>query len=215
MPTHERDERLVHRLESFSDVVIGFSLALLSLTLVIPQHVTELIRNTWWMVAYVWTYAVIASIWYNHQRLFSVYFVVRPYTIVLNFFLLSTLGLMVYFVQVFVHVQSDFDKIWTFLVYFLIQGLSGLAIGVLYSIGVRARWNQLDPHERYVGILHGSRSLIAGASILLGIGVSALRPARTMDDALPLAYAALAGLLLARVGARLLKSRIVGVQTVR
>jgi len=41
----EREARLVHRIESFSDLVIGFSLALLGLTLVIPAHATELLAH--------------------------------------------------------------------------------------------------------------------------------------------------------------------------
>ncbi|HUA08166.1 MAG TPA: TMEM175 family protein [Candidatus Acidoferrales bacterium] len=215
MQTQERDERLVHRLESFSDLVIGFSLALLSLTLAIPQHVFELVSNPFWLVAYVWTFAVIASIWYNHQRLFSIYFVARPYTVVVNFILLSTLGLMVYFVQVFVHVHGDYEKVWAFLAYFFIQGIGFFAMGLLYFIGVRARWNLLDPHERYVGVVHAARGLVGGAFILLGDAATALKPARTMSDAFILSYVALTGLLLTRLGTLALKSRIVGAQTVR
>jgi hypothetical protein len=36
-------DRSAHRLEAFSDVVIGFSLAQLGLTLVIPAHAIEFV----------------------------------------------------------------------------------------------------------------------------------------------------------------------------
>ena len=89
MKAEERAERLTRRIESFSDLVIGFSLALLALTLTIPPHIIELATNPWWLVAYIWTFAVIAGIWYNHQRLFTHFFWPETLTIVLNFALLG------------------------------------------------------------------------------------------------------------------------------
>ena len=205
----EREERLIHRLESFSDLVIGFGLALLSLTLAVPQHLTELVKNPWWLLAYVWTYFVIASIWYTHQRLFSYYFTVRTYTVVLNFVLLGLVGLIVYFVQVFVHVQGP-DKIWAFLAYFFVQSISFIVMGVLYLHGVHARWPLLDGELRYDGVRQVARTLVAGCAILGGVIVAALRHPTSMDDAAPVAFISLIGLFTARVVLRLLKTRLTG-----
>ncbi len=177
------NERLVRRLESFSDLVIGFSLALLSLTLAVPNHVVDLVRNPWWLIAYIWTFLVIASIWYTHQRLFSYYFTVRPYTIFLNFLLLASLGLIVYFVQVFVHVQGEPDKVWAFLAYFFMQSISFIVMGALYAHGVRARWAELDGQLRYQGVRHAVRNLTTGVAVLLGVTITALRHPQSMDDA--------------------------------
>lgn len=208
--THEErhQERLVHRLESFSDLVIGFSLALLGLTLVVPNHVIELVRNPWWLVAYFWTFALIASIWYTHQRLFSTYFTIRPYTILLNFVLLALLGLIVYFVQVFVHVEGEPDKVWAFLIYFSVQSLAYMVMGGLYAHGVRARWEGLDGELRYQGVRQAVRLLVAGGTVLVGVIVTALRHPQSMDDAAVVGFISLAGLLAARVVMRVLRSRI-------
>lgn len=210
MNHEERAERLVRRLESFSDLVIGFSLALLGLTLAIPHHLIDLVTNPWWLVAYFWTFAVIASIWYTHQRLFSYYFTVRPYTIFLNFVLLSMLGLMVYFVQVFVHVAGEPDKVWAFVVYFCVQGIAFTVMGVLYAHGVRSRWERLDGELRYSGVRQATRMLASGIFILIGALITALRHPQSMEDAVVLAFVAMIGLLGSRVVMRVLKPRIAG-----
>src|ERR1700759_2132684 len=106
----ERDERLVRRIEAFSDLVMGFSLALLGLTLVIPEHAMTLFIHPFWLVSYFCTFAVIAVLWFNHQRLFSMFFIPEAFCIVLNFLLLSMIGLMVYFVQVFGRIHGDADQ---------------------------------------------------------------------------------------------------------
>ncbi len=208
MRLEERDERLVHRLESFSDLVIGFSLALLGLTLAIPNHLIELYRNPWWLIAYLWTFAVIASIWYTHQRLFSYYFTVRPYTIFLNFVLLASLGLIVYFVQMFVHVQGEPDKVWAFLVYFFMQSLAFIVMGVLYAHGVRARWDALDGELRYQGVRNAVRMLMTGGAVLIGVIVSALRHPQSLNDAVIVGIISLVGALGSRVVMRLFAPRI-------
>jgi uncharacterized membrane protein len=208
-PGAERhQERLVRRLESFSDLVIGFSLALLGLTLAIPNHVIDLYRNPWWLIAYLWTFAVIASIWYTHQRLFSYYFTVRPYTIFLNFVLLASLGLIVYFVQVFVHVQGEPDKVWAFLVYFFMQSIAFIVMGGLYGHGVRARWHGLDAELRYQGVRNAVRMLMTGSAVLIGVVVTALRHPQSMDDAVIVGIISLVGALGSRVVMRALAPRI-------
>ncbi|HEX8805420.1 MAG TPA: TMEM175 family protein, partial [Candidatus Aquilonibacter sp.] len=117
MTREERAERLTRRIESFSDLVIGFSLALLALTLSIPPHIVDLVRNPWWLIAYFWTFGVIARTWYTHQRLFTRLFWPDPLSVFLNFVLLAMVGLLVFFVQVFVHYRDEFERVWAFTAY--------------------------------------------------------------------------------------------------
>lgn len=208
MTQEERAERLTRRIESFSDLVIGFSLALLALTLTIPPHIIELATNPWWLVAYIWTFGVIAGIWYNHQRLFTHYFWPETLTIVLNFALLAMIGLLVYFVQVFVHYHDSFDRAWAFLAYFMVFGLGFLILGTLYLHGTRRRWDALTGEDRYTGLRQGARGIIGGTFIVIGVAVSALRPAKSMDDLLPLGIFVLVGLLGSRFVLQALKRRI-------
>ncbi|MGC2130718.1 MAG: TMEM175 family protein [Candidatus Aquilonibacter sp.] len=209
MKREERDERLTRRIESFSDLVIGFSLALLALTLSIPPHIVDLLTNPSWLVAYFWTFAVVAGIWYSHQRLFTHFFWPETFSIVLNFTLLSMVGLLVYFVQVFVHYHSTFDRVWAFIAYFAVLGIAFIALGTLYLHGARRRWGSLDAEDRYVGFRQGLRNIVGGAFMLVGALVTALLPVKSMDDLWPLAIFVFAGFFAARIVARLLKARIV------
>ena len=209
MQHEERAEKLVRRIESFSDLVMGFSLAFLALTLTIPPHITDLVSNPWWLIAYGWSFAIIAALWYTHQRLFSHYFWPEPGTIVLNFILLSMIGLIVYFVQVFVHYHDEFDRFWAFLAYFTAFGIALVSLGILYWHGVRRRWVHLDGDLRYIGTRYVIRGLGSGSCMLIGVAVCALRAGRTMSDVWPLALLAFTGLVVTRGAVRFMKQRII------
>lgn len=214
MNHHERAERLTHRIESFSDLVIGFSLALLTLSLSIPPHIIDLVTNPWWLVAYFWTFLVIVVLWYGHQRLFTHFFWPETLSIVLNFALLSMVGLLVYFVQVFVHDHDAFDRVWAFLAYFTVFAVAFFITGLLYLHGTWRRWDTLSAKDRYTGVLQSARGIVGGSAVLLGVAVSASRPARSFEDLLPVSICVLVGLVVVRVGLRMLKPRILA-QTVR
>ncbi|MGA8839033.1 MAG: TMEM175 family protein [Candidatus Aquilonibacter sp.] len=209
MRREERDERLTRRIESFSDLVIGFSLALLALTLSIPPHIVDLWTNPWWLIAYFWTFAIVASIWYSHQRLFTLFFWPETFSIVLNFVLLSMVGLLVYFVQVFVHYHAALDQVWAFVAYFAVLGIAFIALGTLYLHGARRRWAALDGEDRYVGFRQALRGIVGGAFMLVGALVVALRSVKSLDELWPLALFVFAGFLVARFAAGLFKARIV------
>jgi uncharacterized membrane protein len=206
----DRGERLTRRIESFSDLVIGFSLALLALTLSIPPHIVELLTNPWWLVAYFWTFGIVASIWYSHQRLFTLFFWPEPFSIVLNFVLLSMIGLLVYFVQVFVHYHATFDRVWAFIAYFAVLGIAFVALGALYLHGARRRWATLDAEDRFVGFHQALRGLVGGTFMLVGALVSSLLSVKSMDDLWPLAIFVFAGLIGTRIVSRILRSRMIG-----
>lgn len=97
MEANERRERDVRRTESFSDVVIGFSLAQIGVALVVPTHAAELVAHAYWFYAFLWTFALVCLMWWNHHRLFRTVFVPTVPAIVLNFVLLATIVLLTYF----------------------------------------------------------------------------------------------------------------------
>jgi uncharacterized membrane protein len=206
MRQEERAERLVRRIESFSDLVIGFSLALLALTLTIPPHIERLATNPWWLIAYFWTFAIIGNLWFLHQRLFTHYFWPQPLTITLNFFLLSLVGLIVYFVQVFVRYGDQFEKAWAFIAYFFVLGAALVALGTLYYHGTRKRWASLDPTERYIGMRHSMR-VIVGLGMMAGSAACAALHPQTLNDIVPLFVCVLVAVLGTRLTLPWLKRR--------
>jgi uncharacterized membrane protein len=207
MRREERAERLVRRIESFSDLVIGFSLALLALTLTIPTHFLDLWRHPWWLIAYFWTFAIIGNLWFLHQRLFTHYFWPERLSIFLNFVLLSLVGLIVFFVQVFVRYKAEPDEVWAFLTYFFVLGLALMVMGLLYLHGTRKRWDSLDADERFVGMRHSLRGIV-GAGMMIGAAASALRVPQTMNDIAPLMACIAVSAFGTRMSLRTLKQRI-------
>ena len=104
-PTHdETQQRLIHRLEAFSDIVIGFSLAQLALSLTIPKNgAAGLLENPAPLIAFVITFALVCGMWWAHHRLFVHYFVPIPPMVVLNFITLAGVSFAVYSVQLMLH----------------------------------------------------------------------------------------------------------------
>jgi uncharacterized membrane protein len=138
----DRDEQFVHRLESFSDIVIGFSLAELSLSLVVPGRVIDLVQNPIWLIAYGWTFAMICVTWGSLTRIFRNYFTGSKLQIFLNYLLLASVGLFVYFVQVFIHALQVHDAqgfVLSYQLYFVAYGVSVAVQAAMCGLGYRAR----------------------------------------------------------------------------
>lgn len=210
MTTHEeRGARLTHRIEAFSDLVIGFSLALLGLTLVIPEHAVALLLNLTWLVAYFWTFGIIVLMWLSHHRLFGGFFVPTPLCTGLNFVFLSMLGLIVYFVQVFVHAHTDYDHAIALLMYFTAFSVAFVTLGTLFAIGVKTRWHELEGKERFAGLARSVRFLTVGTAMLIGIGATPFVFVELhMRSTATLAVAAAVGAVIARLSLRMMKPRI-------
>ncbi len=172
---HHREEgveHLVRRLESFSDIVIGFSLAELTLNLAIPGHFADLTRSWWWLIGYLWTFAVVSLLWFSHHRLFVEAFVPSKSAIVLNFVWLATVGLLVYLLQVFGRFASDeHDVRVIYTAYFALYAFNIAITAALYALGV-LRTDVLDERSRTVAlkraVVFGGAALIVFAAVAFG-----------------------------------------------
>ena len=100
----ETQQRLIRRLEAFSDIIIGFSLAQLALSLAIPKNgAVDLLRNYSPLIAFVITFTIVCGMWWAHHKLFVHYFVPNPVMVVLNFVTLAGVSFSVYSVQLMLH----------------------------------------------------------------------------------------------------------------
>jgi uncharacterized membrane protein len=209
MMHEEHEARLVRRIENFSDLVMGFSLALLSLTLVVPAHTVVLFAHPWWLVGYFWTFSFIAGIWYTHQRLFEKYFVPSGISILVNFVMLSMLGLVVYFVQVVGRVHTDADKALAFLAYFTAFSIGWIAIGTLYAIGTKKRWSHLSLEDRRLGVRRATRGIVLGASLICALIYDALTmPVISLDAAQRIATIVIPAMIGLRIVLHFVEPRI-------
>lgn len=127
------DERTVHRLEAFSDIVIGFGLAQLGASLTFDRTMT---LDPTGVIAFFGAFAIICSLWYFHHVLFERFFVPKGVPIVLNFLWLAIVVLLVF---VATQLRNGFAHRNLDLTYF---GLYAAAYGILAiqtGIGMRVR----------------------------------------------------------------------------
>jgi len=143
-----RDEHFIKRLEAFSDVVIGFSLALLALSLIVPNHAATLATHYLWLVAYVWTFAFVCSMWASHTWTFRHVFVPTPGSVMLNYAKLGLIVLLIFSVQVLLRAfdQGDArDVIVANELYWGCLVAYWIVAGAILAVGMRARGAALPP----------------------------------------------------------------------
>lgn len=117
------EERIVQRLEAFSDIVIGFSLAQLGASIVLNK---SMILDPTGLFTFFASFTIVCSLWFFHYRLFQNFFVAKGLPIVLNFLWLAVVVLLVF---VSVHSsESGFENRNLTLLYF---ELYAVAYGIL------------------------------------------------------------------------------------
>ncbi len=103
----ESTKHFVRRLEAFSDIVIGFSLAQLGASLVVPERTRDLVEHPGWLFGFLFAFAIVCSMWYFHHRLFSLSFIPTTWPVILNFVWLAVVVLLVYTTQLYVRSFGD------------------------------------------------------------------------------------------------------------
>lgn len=160
-------------MQAFSDIVIGFSLAQLTLSLVVPAHAADLWTHRSWLVAYLWTFGIIGGIWSGHTRLFRNVFVPTRITVVANFIMLASLGLSVYFLQLYMRLtQHVSDLIIISRSYFTVFGIVLLCLGIMYAISLRHRPEFIPQPDFVKAVKARTRTLCMGAGVLAGVVAS-------------------------------------------
>lgn len=203
----ERDEYFVRRLEDFGDVVIGFSLALLALSLAVPNHAAMLFKNIEWLVAYVWTFAIVCAMWGAHYWTFRHVFVPTRLSVVLNYAKLGLIVLLIYTLQVLLRafdLGNARDVVVANQLYWGCLSLYMATTAALLAIGLRVRHAALTPPIARNCISRIWRAGITVPLIVVGLFVTAKGPANAMASNMALVVVAgsLAGRWIGRRAAR-------------
>jgi len=140
------EERHVRRYEAFSDIVIGFSLAQLGVSLAIPAKASELFANPWWLVAFFWAFAMICAMWWFHHRFFAALFVPVTSLVLINFLWLAIVVLCVFSTQITVRFPTE-TGVWR--MYYVLFGLAYALLALSYRIAIRLRAGDLDAAGRF------------------------------------------------------------------
>ncbi len=169
-----RDERLIHRLEAFSDIVIGFSMAFLALNLGTKDiRIDEMLPH---ITAFVACFGVVALLWWLHNRLFAYYFVANAFTIIVNFTALAGIAVFIFTSTIVAEkmlgiAHEHLRNVVPFLsLWMALYGIVLVLLGMLYGIGIRTRWNDLAYPVKRWGV---ARALNAGVGGIVLIFVSA------------------------------------------
>ncbi len=161
-------EQVIHRLEAFSDIVIGFSLAQLGLSLVLPQHAVDFVQRPIGLIAFLVTFFVVVRFWWTHFRLFRHYFEPNRLMITLNFVALAGLSLQVFSLQLYLHFVPLNEGLVAARIYFAFFSLAYGALGVMFALGLWYRWSRLATPERRAGVRDALGILGAVAGCVLG-----------------------------------------------
>ena len=130
----ESEKETVHRLEAFSDIVIGFSLAQLGATLIFnKQNALDLGG----LLTFIASFAIVCGLWYLHHRLFQSFFVPKALPVVLNFVWLAVVVLLVF---ASVHTSgSGFAERNPVQLYFVLYAAAYAILAVQTALGMRER----------------------------------------------------------------------------
>jgi uncharacterized membrane protein len=171
-----RDEYFVRRLEAFGDVVIGFSLALLALSLFVPKHAAQLIAHADWFVAYVWTFAFVCTMWGQHYWTFRHVFVPNRVSVLLNYAKLGLIVLLIFFVQVLLRafeMGNAHDVVVGNELYWGCLTAYWVVTALLLAAGMRGRTKPLAPDIERMCVLRFWRLGITVPLVAAGIAIGA------------------------------------------
>ena len=193
----EKNYHTVHRLEAFSDIVMGFCLAQLGVNLVMPKGAGDTFSVWASATFFVSAFILIALLWWVHHRTFSTYFVLNLGMIFMNFGMLGALILTLYFSECVVHVVSANQNPSVFFAlslysFALVYGL----LGGMLLFGIVARRHELSPADlRWgvtqiasipiavvlfiaagtYGVMNAHRSFVAYSAIAVGVVIFLVR----------------------------------------
>ncbi len=166
------DERTLHRLEAFSDIVIGFCIAEMGLNLIVPKTAAQLPSIVVGTDGFVTSFVLIAIVWWIHHRLFKSIFVLNTAMVIVNFAMLGALVLMVYFQQICVHLIAIGDDVTVAVQLWLVSySVVYALVAVMLWYGLRVRWRTLSEDDlrwalgRAVLVSLGSLIFVAYAMI--------------------------------------------------
>jgi len=171
----------VSRLEAFSDVVFGFALTLIVVSLEVPKTYQELISAMRDFPAFALCFAILIWIWHAHYTYFRRYALHDEFTIWMNTFLLFVVLFYVYPLKfVFAsftghgHPYGAHEARVLFTIYGL--GFSGIFLiyAMLYSHAFKKRdeleLNAVEQHDTQTHVLTFAGNVAVGlASILLAL----------------------------------------------
>ncbi|HEX3466028.1 MAG TPA: TMEM175 family protein [Candidatus Elarobacter sp.] len=147
LPIGER--HLVGRLESFGDIVIGFSLSQLALQLEIPKTPADVFAHPLKYAVFFGAFAIVATFWLRFHRIMSTGFAPRRLDMLLLFAFLSFVALVPFSLITYTRLVGPGSLAREAMALYLGDFIGIAAFSWVLSIrGLRRAWSVLDDRER-------------------------------------------------------------------
>lgn len=168
LPLGER--HLVGRLESFGDIVVGFSMSQLALQLEIPKTPQDVFAHSVRYIIFFLAFGIVSIFWFRLHRIMATGFAPRRLDVILLFAFLAFVALVPYALVTYTRLHSgdEFSSAVVTLYLGVFLGVIGFS-WVLAVRGMRRAWGHLDEKERR----ETWRVVVAGA-VAIPIFVAAL-----------------------------------------
>lgn len=168
----DRTAHTVHRLEAFSDIVMGFCLAQLGVNLVMPKNAGDVVDVWASATFFIAAFIVIALLWWLHHRTFTTFFVLTTPTVIMNFGMLCALIVTLYLFESVMHVAAKGQDPSAFFMLFIVSfSVVYALLGAMLLFGIIARRRELAPADLRWGT---SQIVSIALAILLSTGGSYL-----------------------------------------
>lgn len=166
--------REVSRVEAFSDVVFGFALTLIVVSLEVPTRYEELVQTMRGFPAFAICFAILTWVWHAHHTFFRRYAMSDEITIALNtvllFLVLFYIYPMKFMFAVVTHQITDASRGNTMNL-FLIYGLGFMGIFAVFVALYAHAWRQREELDLTVIERHDTITSIAMFASYIGIGL--------------------------------------------
>jgi uncharacterized membrane protein len=144
------ERHLVSRLESFGDIVVGFSLSQLALQLEIPKTPRDVFGHPLNYLIFFAAFALLAVFWIRFHRIMAIGFAPRPIDMTLLFGFLAFVALMPYSLVTYMRLIGPHGSYSRESVALYLGVFFGVAVfsWILSIRGLRRAWPVLDETER-------------------------------------------------------------------
>jgi uncharacterized membrane protein len=197
--------REVSRIEAFSDIVFGFALTLIVVSLEVPKTYSELIAAMRGFPAFALCFAILLWIWHAHYTFYRRYALHDEFTLVINSLLLFVVLFYVYPLK-FIFSGMFEDRQYTAgnaRVMFTIYGLGFACIFLLYALLYHHAYvkrdelelNTVEQHDTVTHVWMFSSNIAVG---VLSVVIAWLAPERQVGFAGYIYF--LLGIILTTVG---------------
>ncbi|MBV8170421.1 MAG: DUF1211 domain-containing protein [Candidatus Eremiobacteraeota bacterium] len=158
-----RHQHTVRRLETFSDIVIAFTLSELAFNLRLPERSRDVFTHPVHLIAFLGSFAFVCSFWWLHHRVFARLFYADALSVLLNFAFLASTVYVAYSLQL----VTKFQDTTSLGLYGLSLGLGLLLLALMFAKGARDERTEADERERTDAKRTATRVGIAGAGLLV------------------------------------------------